>query len=307
MKQTTDTILMVRPSQFRKNEDTAVNNYFQTAESTRDNTQELALTEFNAMIQRLEKADVRVIIVEDEGKLDTPDSIFPNNIVSFHGSKAVLYPMFAKNRRLERQLNVLGVLQHEALPYDQIIDYSIYEDQQQYLESTGVLILDRINRVAYCSLSPRAHPALVERFCDDLHYNAVVFEAYQQVGDERLPIYHTNVMMAIGTAFAVVCLDSIRDSARRQAVQHALEESGREIIEISEDQMNHFCGNILELRTKTNADPLIVMSEQAYKHFSDAQKERLTVHGEIVKTPVYTIEKYGGGSARCMIAEIFHT
>lgn len=306
MKQTTDTIVMVRPSHFRKNEDTAVNNYFQTAEGTSDNTQELALAEFNTMVQCLENADVRVVVVDDRGQWDTPDSIFPNNVISFHGSKAVLYPMYAENRRLERNLNVLGTLQKEGLPYDQIIDYSIYEDQHQYLESTGVLVLDRINSIAYCSLSPRANPALVDRFCEDLHYSPVVFEAFQQVDGDALPIYHTNVMMALGSAFAVICLDSIHDSAQRKTVQQSLESSGREIIEISEAQMNHFCGNILELRTKTEADPLIVMSEQAYKHFTDAQKEKLTAQGELLHTPLYTIEKYGGGSARCMIAEIFH-
>ncbi|WP_166332772.1 citrulline utilization hydrolase CtlX [Sphingobacterium chungjuense] len=305
MKQTTDTILMVRPSQFRKNEDTAVNNYFQTAEDTQDNTQQLALAEFNAMAQLLQNNDVRVITVEDSGQWDTPDSIFPNNVISFHGSKAVLYPMYAENRRLERNLNVLGALQKEGLPYDQIIDYSIYEDQHYYLEGTGVLVLDRINGVAYCSLSPRANPALVDRFCEDLHYKAVVFEAFQEVDGDPLPIYHTNVMMAVGKTFAVICLDSIRDSEQRKKVQQALEDSGREIVEISEEQMNHFCGNILELRTKTEGDPLIVMSEQAYKHFTDAQKEKLAAHGELLHTPLYTIEKYGGGSARCMIAEIF--
>lgn len=297
---------MVRPSHFRKNEDTAVNNYFQTGEDTANNTQELALTEFNAMVQRLANSDVQVIVVEDTGKFDTPDSIFPNNVISFHGSKAVLYPMYAENRRLERNLNVLGILQKAGFSYDQIVDYSIYEDQHQYLESTGVLVLDRINGIAYCSLSPRASPALVQRFCEDLHYEAVVFEAFQQVDGDPLPIYHTNVMMALGTAFAVICLDSIREVSHRKAVQQALEDSGREIIEITEEQMDHFCGNILELRSKTEGEPLIVMSEQAYKHFTDAQKEKMAAYGELVNTPLYTIEKYGGGSARCMIAEIFY-
>ncbi|MCL7988391.1 arginine deiminase-related protein [Sphingobacterium sp. lm-10] len=307
MRQTTDTILMVRPSQFRKNEDTAVNNFFQTGEDTANNTQELALAEFNTMAQLLESKDVQVIVVEDSGQFDTPDSIFPNNVISFHGTKAVLYPMYAENRRLERNLNVLGALQKAGFSYDQIIDYSIYEDQHQYLESTGVLILDRINATVYCSLSPRANPILVQRFCEDLHYQAVVFEAFQQVDGDSLPIYHTNVMMSLGTTFAVICIDSITDEAQRKVVQQALKDSGREIITISEEQMNHFCGNILELRTKTDGDPLIVMSEQAYKHFTDEQKKKLATHGELVQTPLYTIEKYGGGSARCMIAEIFHT
>ncbi|MFD2598346.1 citrulline utilization hydrolase CtlX [Sphingobacterium corticis] len=305
MRQSTDTILMVKPSHFRKNEDTAVNNYFQTEEDTANNTQELALTEFNAFVEALENNGIRVIVVQDSGELDTPDSIFPNNVISFHGSKAVLYPMFAENRRRERKLNVLGELQKLRIEFERIIDYSIYEEQQLFLEGTGVLVLDRVNKIAYCSLSPRATQTLVDRFCEDLGYKSLVFEALQNVDGEPLPIYHTNVMMAIADQFAVICLDSIKDKNQRELVEESLRSSGREIMAITEDQMNHFCGNILALRSKNGEQSLIVMSEQAFKHFTEKQKEQLSEYGDIVQSPLYTIEKYGGGSARCMIAEIF--
>lgn len=305
MYQTTDTVVMVRPSHFRKNEDTAVNNYFQTEEDSTDRTQELALAEFNALVKELEAHGIRVVVVLDEGKFDTPDSIFPNNVISFDGQKAILYPMFAPNRREERKLNVLGVLQAQGINFEKIIDYSIYEDQDLFLEGTGVLILDRPNKLAYCSLSPRANEELLHLFCQDFGYTPVIFEAYQTVEEERLSIYHTNVMMALGTHFCVICLDSISDTAQRERVKSTLEQTEKTVIAISEKQMNHFCGNILELKPK-DSETLIVMSEQAYKHFTEEQKETLSSFGKIVHSPLYTIEKFGGGGARCMIAEVFY-
>lgn len=305
MRQTTDTVVMVRPSHFRKNEDTAVNNYFQTEEDSTGKTQVLALAEFNALVKELETHGMRVVVVPDEGKFDTPDSIFPNNVISFGGDKAILYPMFAPNRREERKLNVLGVLQQHGISFDKVIDYSIYEDQDLFLEGTGVLILDKPNRLAYCSLSPRADEELVHLFCEDFGYTPVIFEAYQTVDEQQLSIYHTNVMMALGTHFCVVCLESILDAAQREKVKSTLERTGKTIVPISEEQMNHFCGNILELKPK-DGESLIVMSEQAFKHFTDGQKTVLSSFGKIVHSPLYTIEKFGGGSARCMIAEVFY-
>lgn len=304
MKQTTDTVVMVKPSHFRKNEDTAVNNYFQSEENSTNRTQELALAEFNALATVLETHGIRVIVVPDEAKFDTPDSIFPNNVISFHGKKAVLYPMFAPNRRVERKLNVLGVLQRQGINFDKIIDYSIYEDQDLFLEGTGVLILDRINKLAYCSLSPRASEELVHLFCEDFGFTPIIFEAYQTIDEQRLSIYHTNVMMALGTDFCVICLESIVDITQQETVKSTLERTGKTIIEITEDQMNHFCGNILELKAK-DGKAIIVMSEQAHRHFTEEQKKALSSFGVIVHSPLYTIEKYGGGSARCMIAEVY--
>lgn len=298
--------MMVRPFQFRKNEDTAINNYFQTEENSTPRTQELALAEFNALVKALESHGIRVVVVPDEGKYDTPDSIFPNNMISFDGKKAMLYPMFAPNRREERKLNVLGVLQKEGINFEKVIDYAIYEDQDLFLEGTGVLILDRPNRLAYCSLSPRADEQLVYLFCEDFGFKPVIFEAYQRVEEQHLSIYHTNVMMALGTQFCVICLDSIIDPHQRQAVKFNLERTEKTVIAITEEQMSHFCGNILELKSKDNK-ALIVMSEQAYKYFTSEQKGILSSFGKIVHSPLYTIEKYGGGSARCMIAEVFYT
>lgn len=305
MNQSTDTVLMVKPSSFRANEQTAVNNYFQDTDSYNPNTNTIAQAEFENLVQTLDINGIRVIVIEDNGKYDTPDSLFPNNVISFHDDKAILYPMFAPNRQRELFLNHLGELEKQGLSFKTLKDYSIYADQDLFLEGTGVLILDRINKVVYCSLSERAHIELLEVFCEDNHYKSVIFHATQQVDDLRLPIYHSNVMMALGTDFCVISLDSIQDLDERDALTQSLQNTNKTIIEISEEQAYHFCGNILELRNKDN-ETLIVMSEQAFKSFSEEQIKQLEEFGKIIHTPIYTIEKYGGGSVRCMIAEVFH-
>lgn len=302
--QTTDTLLMVRPGQFRKNEETAIDNYFQEDVGGRH----LAISatrEFDHFVTTLTDFGLNTLVLQDDGHLDTPDSIFPNNTISFHKRTAVIYPMFAQNRRRERQLNPLGALASWGLIYDDIIDYSKHEEQNIFLEGTGCLILDRINRIAYCSLSARAHAPLIHQFCLDLGYEAFIFQANQTVGNLRKPIYHTNVMMAIGTHFAQICLDSIDNVLERDKLIHRLETSGKTILPISEDQMNHFAGNILEV-CSTSGSPGIVMSSQAYRSLNRSQIDQLESFGTIIHSPLDTIEAAGGGSARCMIAEVFY-
>ncbi|MGN0002753.1 MAG: citrulline utilization hydrolase CtlX [Sphingobacterium composti] len=305
MAQSTNTILMVRPATFRANEETAVNNYFQDTQTENNNTTLLAQAEFDNAVKNLEAAGVKVIVLKDSGRFDTPDSIFPNNVISFHDDKAILYPMFAPNRRREIFLNHLGELEKQGIHFKNLKDYSLYTEQNLFLEGTGVLILDRENKIVYCSISVRADEKLVALFCEDNGYKPVIFHATQTLDTQRLPIYHTNVAMALGTEFCVICLDSIINKDEKSRIISSLEQTEKQIIMITEDQMNHFCGNILELKCK-DGDILIAMSEQAYNAFTDEQKNQLQQFGTIINTPLYTIEKYGGGSMRCMIAEVFH-
>lgn len=306
MTQSTNTILMVRPADFRANEETAVNNYFQDTVTVNKDTNLLAKAEFDNAVKTLEAAGVQVIVVEDSGKFDTPDSIFPNNVISFHDDKAILYPMFATNRRREIFLAHLGILEKHGIKFKTIKDYSLYADQEIFLEGTGVLILDRENKIAYCSISERANESLVQLYCEDNGYQPIIFHATQEVEKQRLPIYHTNVMMALGSKFCVICLNSIQNTEEQNQLIQSLESTQKTIIPISEAQIHSFCGNILELKNKDD-ETLIVMSEQAYKAFSEEQKQQLSNFGQLVYMPIYTIEKFGGGSIRCMIAEVFHT
>lgn len=305
MKQTTDTLLLVRPLSFRKNEQTAVNNYFQQDSSEKNvNISENALIEFDKLVTILRKNGVRTIVLEDNAQYDTPDSIFPNNCISFHNDTAILYPMYALNRRLERNIGFIKALRQCGFSYSTVLDYTAYEKQNLFLEGTGSLILDRINKKAYCSISARAHNELVERFCADNGFSPFVFHALQTVEGKRKPIYHTNVMMALGSDFAVLCLESIDDEQERDLLTRSLIQDGKEIIEITEKQVEHFCGNILEVRSKDGV-PLIVTSSQAFGAFDEQQKTLLSKHGRLVHSPLYTIEHCGGGSARCMMAEVF--
>lgn len=304
MAQSTNCILMVRPSAFRANEETAVNNYFQYTASKDKNTNTLAQAEFDHTVKVLKKAGVEVIVVEDSGKFDTPDSIFPNNVISFHGDMAILYPMYAPNRQREIFLNHLGILEKQGIKFKIVKDYTLYTEQKMYLEGTGALILERENKLVYCSLSERAHENLIKIFCQDNGYTPIIFRATQAVESNRLPIYHTNVMMAIGKEFCVICLDSIQDEKEKAQILSSLQSTHKFIIPISEEQMHHFCGNILELKNNKN-ESLIVMSEQAYNAFTPEQKTLLENFGRIIYMPIYTIEKFGGGSIRCMIAEVF--
>ena len=306
MQQATNTILMIRPVNFRMNEQTAVNNYFQEdidLKNTEINAK--AQQEFDAFVAKLRAVGVHVIVEDDLETSDTPDSIFPNNWVSFHENGDVgLYPMFAENRRPERREDILTRLEDEGFAIAHIVDYTSAEAENVFLEGTGSIELDRINRKAYCALSPRADEDLFIEFCEDFEYTPIVFTAYQTIDGERLPIYHTNVMMCLAETFAVICLDCIDDKKERKNVIFHLKDSGKDIITITEAQMLQFAGNMLEVKGFDNKRYL-AMSKAAYDSLILAQISRIEEHCEILSSDLSTIETCGGGSARCMMAEVF--
>ncbi|MBS1534220.1 MAG: amidinotransferase [Bacteroidetes bacterium] len=307
MKQTANAILMIRPVAFRMNEQTAVNNYYQKVLDglTPETVNARAREEFDAFVNKLRMVGVDVVVVEDTLHPDTPDSIFPNNWISFHeNGDVVLYPMFAENRRQERREDILDLLEERGFAINEIMDYTSAEDDDIFLEGTGSLLLDRQNGKAYCALSPRADEELFIEFCEDFEYNPIIFEAYQTVDGVRKLIYHTNVMMCIGETFAVVCADCIDDKQERKMVLDNLREDGKEIILITEDQVNNFAGNMLEVRGSDNRRYL-VMSQSAHKSLTPAQIAQLEKHATILSSSLDTIEACGGGSARCMMAEVF--
>ena len=306
MKQLTNHILMIRPAQFRMNEQTAVNNYFQaSAGISPEEVVKKSQEEFDAYVSVLREKGVQVTVVQDTEDPDTPDALFPNNWVSFHQDATVaLYPMFAENRRLERREAVLEILEEDGFIIDQVMDYTAAEDSGIFLEGTGSLILDRVHKKAYCALSSRADEELFIEFCEDFEYTPVIFTANQTVDGSRLPIYHTNVMMCLAETFAVICLDSIDDKKERKAVLNHLKEDGKEIIAISEAQMHSFAGNMLQVIGSEEA-PYLVMSSTAYKSLTPDQLSKIEQHCEIIHADLSTIETCGGGSARCMMAEVF--
>lgn len=302
----TDTVLMVRPYQFYKNEETAHNNFYQ--KDTQNNSSE-ALTlaaqqEFDDLVTQLQQCGVHVIVHQDTDEFVTPDSLFPNNWVSFHPKKrVVLYPMYAHNRRRERNPKVWDSLASHGITVSVSQDYTPYEKQNIFLEGTGSMVLDRTNRIAYAALSERTAAELFGRFCKDFNYDGFVFNAYQTVAEKRLPIYHTNVMMSIGPTFATVGLDTIDASKERDFLIQKLEKSGKTVIPLTEAQINQFAGNML---TVLGTDgPVLIMSSAAFNALTSQQKKELEKHALLVHSPLDTIEHCGGGSARCMLAEIF--
>lgn len=307
MSQITNTVLMIRPVQFRMNEQTAVNNFYQkTSDNTLPETvNSKAVKEFDGMVKKLKKAGINVIVVEDTKDFDTPDSIFPNNWISFHQNGTIgLYPMFAENRRLERKDSILEAVEAEGFKIETVVDYTAAEEDGFYLEGTGSILLDRENQKAYCAISARADEELFIEFCEDFEYTPVVFSAYQTVNDKRELIYHTNVMMCLGNTFAVVCLASIDDKKERKNLLKHLHEDGKKVIEISENQVNNFAGNMLQLKGANDASYLI-MSQSALDSLRPAQVQLLEAHATIISSSLETIEACGGGSARCMMAEVF--
>ncbi|WP_374958780.1 citrulline utilization hydrolase CtlX [Gilvibacter sp.] len=305
MKQITDSLLMIRPVAFRMNEQTAVNNYFQEDLAEKNaNINTLAQAEFDDFVAKLREVGVNVIVEHDDILADTPDSIFPNNWVSFHADGTVaLYPMFAENRRKERRMEVFRRLESEGFIIEQFMDYSEAEQEDVFLEGTGSLILDRVNKKAYCALSPRADESLFIEFCEDFEYDPVVFTAYQTVEDKRLPIYHTNVMMCVADEFCVICLDSIDDKKERKNVVNHLKQTGKEIINITEQQLQHFAGNMLQVQGSEHK--YLVMSAAAERSLNQEQRDQIEKHCPILSSELHTVETCGGGSARCMMAEVF--
>ena len=302
--QTASTVLMVEPIAFSYNAQTAENNYFQVEQKDAD-IQTKALEEFNSFVDKLKSKGINVITVKDTLDPHTPDSIFPNNWVSFHNDgKVVLYPMFAPNRRVERRTDILETLKDKGFEITEIDDLSHFEDQDKFLEGTGSMIFDHDYNIAYGSVSLRLDEELFRQFCQKFGFRPVVFHSYQNAGDQRLPIYHTNVMMCVADKFVVICLDCIDDELEREKVQEVIKSTGKEIIEISEDQLQQFAGNMLQVQNEAG-DKFLVMSETAYKSLTPAQIQNIEKYCEIIYSDLNTIETNGGGSARCMLAEVF--
>ena len=298
---------MIRPVAFRMNEQTAVNNYYQKVLDglLPATVNAKAQAEFDAFEEKLRKVGVDVTVVEDTLDPDTPDSIFPNNWISFHqNAEVVLYPMFAENRRAERREDILEILEDKGFRIDSINDYTEAENDGYFLEGTGSILLDRKNQKAYCALSPRADEELFIEFCEDYDLAPVIFEAFQTVNGERKLIYHTNVIMCLGETFAVICADCIDDKKERKMVLDNLKEDGKEVILITEEQVNNFAGNMLEVKGAEDKR-YVVMSTSAHQSLTPKQIAQLEKHAEILSSSLDTIEACGGGSARCMMAEIF--
>ncbi len=302
--QTTDTVLMIEPIAFGFNAETAKNNYFQIEQKGFD-TQIKALTEFRMFVEKLRSKGINVITVKDTLDPHTPDSIFPNNWVSFHNDgKVVLYPMFASNRRVERRDDIIESIKDQGFEVTEIDDWSFPETQGHFLEGTGSMIFDHDNRLAYGSVSLRLDENLFREFCGKYGFTPVVFHSFQTVGEERLPIYHTNVMMCVADRFVVICLDCIDNELERDEVAETIKNSGKEIIEISEEQMQQFAGNMLQVHNK-DGEKFLIMSETAYRSLNTEQISAIEKYCEIIYSDLNTIEVNGGGSARCMLAEVF--
>lgn len=291
---------MIQPVHFSFNAETAVNNSFQN-KSDQSNVQAKAREEFERFITVLRAHDISVTVVEDTPNPHTPDSIFPNNWISFHNDGSIcLYPMFAINRRLERKPTVLSAIQEKFI-INQTNDFTAYEKDELFLEGTGSMVLDRENKIAYACLSPRTNQQVLDEFCKKMQYKGVSFVAVDEAG---APIYHTNVMMCVADDYVVICLDSIKDSNQQTLVKQSIINSGKIIIEINFNQMNHFAGNMLQVHN-TSGEKFLVMSSQAFNSLTSEQISTIHSFNKIIHSDITTIETNGGGSARCMMAEIF--
>jgi len=300
--------MMVRPINFRYNAETAVNNYYQKVldNLSPEEANKKATEEFDDFVNKLRAVGVNVYVFQDDANPDTPDSIFPNNWVSFHADgRVAMYPMYAENRRLERREEMFEILADDfGFQVDELEDFSNFESEGLFLEGTGSMILDRVNKLAYAAISERTDIDVLESFCANFGYEPVAFKAYQTHNDQRLPIYHTNVMMCLGSSFSVICLNCIDDVAERKAVKDKLKETGKKLIEISEAQKEHFAGNMLNV-CNDKGQEYCVMSSAAYSSLRADQIEAIEKHAVILHSSLDTIEALGGGSARCMMAEIF--
>jgi len=293
-------ILMIRPVHFGFNAETAVNNAFQVAGKD-SGAQEKALAEFDAMVVLLQQNGVNVTVISDTDEPHTPDSIFPNNWISFHeDGTIVLYPMFAPNRRLERKPAIITGIAAK-FNITRTIDLSRYEQESAFLEGTGSMVLDRQNKIAYACLSPRTDYFVLTEYCEKLGYTPVSFDAMDKVGRA---IYHTNVMMCVADRYVVICMDAIPAEHEKEMVTETIQKTNKDIIPITLEQMNHFAGNMLQVNND-KGEPLLVMSSQAFNVLSKQQVEKLNSYNKIIHSPLTTIETNGGGSARCMMAELY--
>lgn len=297
---------MVRPANFGFNPETAENNFYQQRDG-RDSIEinRLAQEEFDGFVRLLREYGVRVLVIDDTPEPKKTDAIFPNNWFSTHeDGKIILYPMFSPNRRLERRKDIIEWLINNGFKVNEIIDLSFFEKDNQYLEGTGSLILDRVNHIVYASKSERTHPVPLEYFGRLMDFEVVDFTASQIIDGKSSPIYHTNVMMHVGTDIAIVCLESISLASERLRVQVYIEKTGKKLIPISAKQKFQFAGNMLEVKNQ-KGEKFTVMSDAANQSLADAQRNAISKFTKIIVPKIPTIEKIGGGSARCMMAEIF--
>ena len=301
MSQITKNILMIKPSSFGFNNDTSGDNYFQKQINnlSQSEIRLKAVEEFEHMCSILKKNGINIIVFENDENKKLTDDVFPNNWISFHGNKYVIHSMYAKSRRGEKNKSFIKTLSNHNFNYTLLNDYTNYEIEDIFLEGTGSVVLDRVNKHAYCSISKRSNYELFKLFCDDIGYKPISFKSYDSRGDL---IYHTNVMMSIGDDFALVCFESINDKNEMILVKESLEKSGRKIVEITLSQVDSFAGNLIQLGDKKNK--IIVISELAYSSLNNDQKNILSAQSKIVNIPIPTIQKCGGGSVRCMIAEL---
>ncbi len=304
MKYIANKIFMVRPVHFGYNPQTSESNAFQTeVDLTAEEIQANALREFDAMVEKLKSFEVDVVVMEDRENLHTPDSIFPNNWFSTHINGTIcVYPMEARARRFERSPRMISRIKAN-ISFTRRLDFTGYEEKNKFLEGTGSLVIDHENKLAYASISSRTHPDAVDFWANRIRFGAIKFHSFDESGKA---IYHTNVMMCLGDKFVVICLESIKDADEKKTVTESLHRSGREIIEISFEQMNNFAGNMLLIRN-TNDEKILVMSETARKSLDSGQIEKLESYAKIVSFDIDIIEKCGGGSVRCMIAELFNS
>lgn len=300
--QTSNNILLVRPSTFSFNSETAFSNTFQKPINESDEEiKKKKLQEFDAFVTTLRAKDINVFVVEDTVSPQKPDAIFPNNWVTFHSDGTViLYPMCAANRRHERRLDIIDALKKD-FQVNKIINFSTYENDNRYLEGTGSIIFDHTNKLAYACLSPRTDKELFIEVCNELNYQPIYFSSYDRNGKE---IYHTNVMMCIADKFSVICLESIADNVEREIIIKSLTETGHQVIDISFEQMENFAGNMLALRTNGNKS-ILALSRSSFDSLTTIQKNEIEKYSELVPLSITTIETMGGGSVRCMIAEVF--
>jgi hypothetical protein len=298
--QSTNSVLMIRPSRFYSNPETAADNAFQrNADRDSDALTLMARKEFDAAVQTLRAAEINVHVFEDTAEPEKPDAVFPNNWIStHHDGRIALFPMYSALLRRERRLDIVDDLR-KHFRVSEVIDYSAFENEGCCLEGTGSLVLDHLNKVAYVSLSHRSNPKVIQRFAEDFSYEPVTFTS---VGSDGQPVYHTNVMMSIGTVFAMVGLEMIPNRAERQQVRARLEKTGKAIVELSTDQIANFAGNAIELHNK-DGQKLLVLSGRADHALTRDQRKKLSRYARLVPLEIPTIE-LGGGSARCMIATI---
>lgn len=292
---------MIRPVRFDFNAETAVNNHFQQQQNQNGDIAAKAAQEFDQFVQVLRDAGIMVTVVPDSPEPYTPDSIFPNNWISFHDNGTIfLYPMFALNRRQERKPAVLDTIRSKFTVSD-IKDFSHYEQTNRFLEGTGSMVLDRVHKITFACISPRTDASVLNDWCQQAGYRSVAFLATDGAGQ---PIYHTNVMMCVADRYAVICMDAIPDPAEKALVRSALVGSGKQIITISLEQMNHFAGNMLQVKN-VSGQTFLVMSTQAFRSLTPEQVSALETYNPILHADISTIETNGGGSARCMMAEVF--